>query len=407
MGFLPCREHVRGRRGVKAIWAKPQNGLSFSATREVTQGTFRFTVASGGALTQSEVTVPLTDAARAWFGDAASTAFGSQFTLTMAGGDVAGGGLEFPGCACAVGVRCTGTGHSVHAPDLGLEREAWPCQLGDFTPAGIRRVRLGVRSGRQECLRSFTVAVQCRLTAGRTKISRVRLGARSGREVHIRSLTVAARSRSNAAIGSGSHSVRWESLGRAKALHKPKEIAWPGRLEAYNRKPIVEGRSKMPERAIVIAELERHGTKLQELNQRARREAYVAPGQGVDQGFCTGFCFDWIRKVILGGENRATYVPKATKTAEQKVDTERRQTLRAATVHVKKTAYRDNDVANFGNARTDVNNLGSLIDTLRANYNPNRDQANLRIRFGPETMRVRVGVRHAVDSHHPGSNQRA
>ena len=142
----------------------------------------------------------------------------------------------------------------------------------------------------------------------------------------------------------------------------------------------------MPERAIVIAELERHGTKLQELNQRARREAHVAPGQGVDQGFCTGFCFDWIRKVILGGENRATYVPKATKTAEQKEDTERRQTLRAATVHVNKTAYRDNDVANFGTARTDANNLGSLIQTLQDNYNPNRDQPNLRLRFGPETM---------------------
>jgi hypothetical protein len=49
----------------------------------VTQGTFRFTPASGSALTQSEVTVPMSDAARAWFSDSASAAFGSQFTLTM------------------------------------------------------------------------------------------------------------------------------------------------------------------------------------------------------------------------------------------------------------------------------------------------------------------------------------
>lgn len=53
----------------------------YSTTREITQGTFRFTPAGGGA--PVEVTVPMTDAAAQWFGNSASWKFGGEFMLTQ------------------------------------------------------------------------------------------------------------------------------------------------------------------------------------------------------------------------------------------------------------------------------------------------------------------------------------
>ncbi len=55
--------------------------VGYSTTREITQGTFRFTPAGGGA--PVEVTVPMTDAAAQWFGNSASWKFGGEFSLTQ------------------------------------------------------------------------------------------------------------------------------------------------------------------------------------------------------------------------------------------------------------------------------------------------------------------------------------
>jgi hypothetical protein len=55
--------------------------VGYSTTREITQGTFRFTPAGGGA--PVEVTVPMTDAAAQWFGNSASWKFGGEFLLTQ------------------------------------------------------------------------------------------------------------------------------------------------------------------------------------------------------------------------------------------------------------------------------------------------------------------------------------
>ena len=55
----------------------------YSTTREVTQGTFVFTPASGSSLTQSSVTVSMSSAAQQWFSSATRPNFGGQFLLTM------------------------------------------------------------------------------------------------------------------------------------------------------------------------------------------------------------------------------------------------------------------------------------------------------------------------------------
>jgi hypothetical protein len=55
--------------------------VGYSTTREVTQGTFRFTPAGGGV--PVEVTVPMTDAAAQWFGNSASWKFGGEFTVAL------------------------------------------------------------------------------------------------------------------------------------------------------------------------------------------------------------------------------------------------------------------------------------------------------------------------------------
>jgi hypothetical protein len=55
----------------------------YSNTREVSSGSFTFTVSSGNTLSQATLTVPLTSAYAAWFGNTASNATGGQFKLTV------------------------------------------------------------------------------------------------------------------------------------------------------------------------------------------------------------------------------------------------------------------------------------------------------------------------------------
>jgi hypothetical protein len=54
-----------------------------STTREVTSSTFQFTPAVGSRLDSSQVTIQTEAAARQWFGDTRSNAFGGQFTFTQ------------------------------------------------------------------------------------------------------------------------------------------------------------------------------------------------------------------------------------------------------------------------------------------------------------------------------------
>jgi hypothetical protein len=55
----------------------------FATTREVTGATFQFTPASGSRLESSQVTVQTGAAAKLWFDDSRSAAFGSQFTFVQ------------------------------------------------------------------------------------------------------------------------------------------------------------------------------------------------------------------------------------------------------------------------------------------------------------------------------------
>jgi hypothetical protein len=55
----------------------------YSNTREVSTGSFTFTVSSGNKLSQATITVPLTSAYATWFGNTSSNATGGQFTLTV------------------------------------------------------------------------------------------------------------------------------------------------------------------------------------------------------------------------------------------------------------------------------------------------------------------------------------
>ncbi|MDX2178050.1 MAG: IPT/TIG domain-containing protein [Bryobacteraceae bacterium] len=55
----------------------------YSPTREISEGTFRFTAASGGSLATSELTIPLATLFNSWFQSAASFQFGSRFTVTI------------------------------------------------------------------------------------------------------------------------------------------------------------------------------------------------------------------------------------------------------------------------------------------------------------------------------------
>jgi len=55
----------------------------YSNTREVSSGSFTFTVSSGNALSQATIAVPLTPAYATWFGNPAANATGGQFKLTV------------------------------------------------------------------------------------------------------------------------------------------------------------------------------------------------------------------------------------------------------------------------------------------------------------------------------------
>ncbi len=55
----------------------------YSNTREVSSGSFTFTVSSGNTLSQATITVPLTSAYTTWFTNTASNATGGQFMLTV------------------------------------------------------------------------------------------------------------------------------------------------------------------------------------------------------------------------------------------------------------------------------------------------------------------------------------
>ena len=57
--------------------------VGLSTTREVTQATVRFRPSASSNLKTDAVTVPLTDAAKAWFASGGSAAYGGQFTLTL------------------------------------------------------------------------------------------------------------------------------------------------------------------------------------------------------------------------------------------------------------------------------------------------------------------------------------
>ena len=54
-----------------------------SDTRELTQVSLAFQPASGTTLQTSQITVPLTAAANAWFQGSSSAPFGGQFSLTL------------------------------------------------------------------------------------------------------------------------------------------------------------------------------------------------------------------------------------------------------------------------------------------------------------------------------------
>lgn len=55
----------------------------YSNTREVSSGSFTFSVSSGNTLSQATITVPLTSAYATWFNNTASNATGGQFKLTV------------------------------------------------------------------------------------------------------------------------------------------------------------------------------------------------------------------------------------------------------------------------------------------------------------------------------------
>jgi hypothetical protein len=55
----------------------------YSNTREVSGGSFTFTVSTGNTLTQATIPVTLASVYATWFGNAASSATGGQFKLTV------------------------------------------------------------------------------------------------------------------------------------------------------------------------------------------------------------------------------------------------------------------------------------------------------------------------------------
>jgi hypothetical protein len=55
----------------------------FCTARELTQATFRFSVAGGSTLQSGEITIPVEDLFSKWFQGTAASGFGSQFTYTQ------------------------------------------------------------------------------------------------------------------------------------------------------------------------------------------------------------------------------------------------------------------------------------------------------------------------------------
>jgi len=55
----------------------------YSNTREVSSGSFTFTVSSGNTLSQATIPVTLSSAYAAWFGNSTSNTTGGQFKLTV------------------------------------------------------------------------------------------------------------------------------------------------------------------------------------------------------------------------------------------------------------------------------------------------------------------------------------
>jgi large repetitive protein len=77
---VPVITSVRATRGGAGIEVQV---TGYSSTRELTQAQFRFTAAAGAALQTTDLTIPVDGVFSAWYGSAASTATGSQFTYTQ------------------------------------------------------------------------------------------------------------------------------------------------------------------------------------------------------------------------------------------------------------------------------------------------------------------------------------
>ena len=89
VGPLQASQVVPGAAFIRSVAVARTSGgfdvqvVALSTTREVTAATVRFRAAAGSTVPASEVTVPLTEAARAWFQGAGSMQYGGQFTLNL------------------------------------------------------------------------------------------------------------------------------------------------------------------------------------------------------------------------------------------------------------------------------------------------------------------------------------
>jgi hypothetical protein len=76
---LPPSLVASGVRLARSASAFEVQITAFSTPRQVTQATFRFAAARGATLQATELTIPVDTVFAAWYQDAASTQFGSQF----------------------------------------------------------------------------------------------------------------------------------------------------------------------------------------------------------------------------------------------------------------------------------------------------------------------------------------
>jgi hypothetical protein len=88
----PLNRNIRVAKSVPVITtfraARISGGITltiigFSTTRELTQAVVQFTVSAGGNVPTTSFTIPVSTAAASWFTSAASTQFGSQFSLPI------------------------------------------------------------------------------------------------------------------------------------------------------------------------------------------------------------------------------------------------------------------------------------------------------------------------------------